>query len=182
MVRFALLQVLWRHGLAVTFITCASALLVGLAVLYARHCHHIARFAPLADVRHLCGSWRRCLCGVAAGAKPASSTGSCAARGNISVNGKIRVPPQQPIPSPFCSSAGSSVRNGAAFTPGQKEDADGGQKVDAAYEAIEAALSALMNGIGLGEEPSGASTVMLCAALRRGLMVPAGRQSSSRCR
>jgi hypothetical protein len=181
-VHFASLQVLWRHGLLVTFVTCASALLVGLAVLYALHCHRTARFAPLADARHVCARWRRCLCGVSAGAKPASSTGSCAAKGNFSVSGKTRAPPQQPLPSPFCSSAGSSVSKSTAPTPGQKEDGDGGQEVDAAYEAIETALSTLTNVVGLGEEPSWCLCCAVLAASRRGLMLPAGRHSSSRGR
>lgn len=60
----------------VTFVTCAVALLVGLAVLYALHCRQAARFTPLADLRQLCASWRRCLCwgSAAAHSKPAQAT------------------------------------------------------------------------------------------------------------
>ena len=63
-----------------------------------------------------------------------------------------------------------------------KEDGDGGQEVDAAYEAIETALSTLMNVVGLGEEPSWCLCCAVLAASRRGLMLPAGRHSSSRGR
>ena len=161
----AWLQTLWKQGLLVTFITCAAALLVGLAALYALHCHQAARFTPLADLRQLCATWRLCLCwggaGAAAEAKLASVGGSSAANGSAPGDSKG---------GNTLGSAGAGKTEAAALE--QREDAE--DKEDGAVdEAVETAMATLMSGLGLGEKP-GASAVLCRAALRWPVCLPAG--------